>query len=201
MEKAHYSTYYHCETCKGIIFPRECVKTGCEICRETLLHVPHPCLHCDGEAAYLQFSPEDHEKFIHEMHKDPNELSFLAKLGMDMNDGKTLERGLNAVGPGSCYWKLAVALDRQLAATRTMERSRRREAIQEMNAASSIEIITTQLSAIEHTKMELTRLMNQRADLTKQIDALLQQMERDTVTLRQAESAYAVTLALAKEQS
>ena len=199
MEKAHYSTYYHCETCKGIIFPRECVKTGCEFCRETLLHVPHPCPHCDEEATYLLFSPEDHEKFIHEMHKDHNELSFLAELGMDKNDAKTLERGLNAVGPGSCYWKLAVALDRQLASVRTTERSRRRDKLREITAASSIEIITTQLSAIEHTKMELTRLMNQRADLTKQIDVLLKKMEKDTAILRQAESAYAVTLVLAKE--
>lgn len=199
MEKAHYSTYYHCETCTGIIFPRECVKTGCAVCRETLLHVPHPCPHCDGEATYLLFSPEDHEKFLHEMKNDPSDLSFLAKLGMDMNDGKTLERGLNAVGPGSCYWKLAVALDRQLAATRTMERSRRRDTLREINAASSVEIITTQLSAIEHTKMEITRLMNQRSALSKQIDALILQMEKDTTKLRQAESAYAVTLVLAKE--
>ena len=192
MEKAHYSTWYHCDTCTGIIDPRKC-SNDCDICSVTLLNVPHPCPHCDGTAYYLQFSPEDHEKFLHAMHKDPSELSFLAELGMDKNDAKTLERGLNAVE--SCYWKLAVALDRQLAVVR----SRRREAIQKMNAASSVQIITTQLSAIEHTKMELTRLMNQRTDLTKQIDALLRQMERDTATLRQAESAYAVTLVLAKE--
>lgn len=198
MEKAHYSTWYHCDTCTGIIDPIKC-SNDCDICSVSLLNIPHPCPQCDGTAYYLQFSPEDHEKFLHAMHKDPSELSFLAELGMDKNDAKTLERGLNAVGPGSCYWKLAVALDRQLAVMRTMERSRRREAIQKMNAASSVQIITTQLSAIEHTKMELTRLMNQRTDLTKQIDALLLQMEQDTVKLRQAERAYAVTLVLAKE--
>lgn len=198
MEKAHYSTYYHCDTCTGVIDPIACARRACAICRETLLHVPHPCSHCDGEASYLQFSPEDHEKFLRAMDKDPADLSFLAELGMDKNDPKTLERGLNAVGPGSCYWKLSVALDRQLASVRTTELSRRRN---KMNATSSVQMIITQLSAIEHTKMELTRLMNQREDLTNRINAHLQQMEKDTAILRQAESAYAMTLVLAKEQS
>lgn len=194
MAKAHYSTYYHCETCKGFVDPRLCMKTGCTICHEALLNVPHPCPYCDCTAVYLCFSPEDHEKFLHAMENDPSDLSFLAELGMDRNDAKTLEQGLNAVGPGSCYWKLAVALDRQLA----KERSRRRN---KMNATSSVQMIITQLSAIEHTKMELTRLMNQREDLTNRINAHLQQMEKDTAILRQAESAYAVTLVLSKEQS
>lgn len=191
MEKAHYSTYYHCDTCTGVIDPIACARRACAICQETLLHVPHPCPHCDGEASYLQFSPEDHEKFLRAMDKDPADLSFMAELGMDKNDAKTLERGLNAVGP--CYWKLAVALDRQLAA----ERSRR---LNKMNAISSVEIITSQLSAIEHIKMKMTPLISQREDLTNQIDALIQKMEKHTAILRQAESSYAVTLVLAKEQ-
>lgn len=202
MEKAHYSTWYHCETCTGVIYPIACARRACAICRETLLHVPHPCPHCDGEASYLQFSPEDHEKFLRAMDKDPANLSFLAELGMDMNDPKILERGLNAVGPGSCYWKLSVALDRQLVVVRPSD-SKYAEVFKHrvtFAMTTAVEIITSQLSAIEHIKMKMTPLISQREDLTNQIDALIQKMEKHTAILRQAESSYAVTLVLAKEQ-
>jgi predicted nucleic acid-binding Zn-ribbon protein len=64
---------------------------------------------------------------------------------------------------------------------------------------TAVETIKAKLSAIEKIKMDLTYLMNERADLTKRIDALLRQMEKETTELRHAESAYAVTLVLAKE--
>jgi FtsZ-binding cell division protein ZapB len=222
MEKAHYSTYYHCDTCAGVIDPITCVKTGCAICRETLLHVPHPCLHCNGEASYLQFSAEDHVKFLRAMHKDPADLSFLVELGMDMNDPKTLERGLNAVGLGSCYWKLSVALDRQLIAVRP--RSSYSSVIKHritLSTTTAVELITTIQSEMENIQMEITCLTNQRDDQTNQmnaliqrmemhknkrddqtnqIDALMQRMEKYTTILRTAESSHAVIMDLAKEQ-
>jgi hypothetical protein len=166
MQKAHYNTLFHCE-CGGSLNPSECRKTNqsCPSCREACMDIPHPCPHCDGEARYLRFSPEDREKFLQEVYKDPVDLSFLSPLGFDKEDAKTIERCMNAMGPVTSYWKVAHALNTQLSLLHLAARNKRREKLQEIYAMDAAKIIHDTQKEMENYQSERAKILRTLADL------------------------------------